>query len=393
VSIVVAIQARAGSTRLPGKVLMDLGGRPMLAYQLTRLAPLREHVDAVVVATSDLPRDDAVAAVATDAGATVVRGPEADVLGRFGALLAAAPADTIVRLTGDCPLADPALVLEVVARHHESGADYTSNVFPRTFPRGLDVEVVRRSALECALAEASEPAEREHVMPFLYRRPDRFVLAAVESGGDFGHARWVVDTAADLDAVREMVQHFAPRVHMSWREILAAFPVGTVPVPDGTGLTLRRAGAADRDYLFDLRNDPECIRTSGTGRAVGRAEHDEWFDRVISSPSSRLSIIDDRSGVVGQIRIDVHDGLGDVSIAVGPEHRGRGLATRALAALQDSLRGDPQVVGLRALIRSDHGISRSVFTARGFVTVGEQEGMIVQEWLQVDSPDRRGQEG
>ena len=130
------IQARTGSTRLPGKVLQDLGGRPLLRFMLDRLADL--HVDQLVVATSTLDRDDAVVEVAFDAGCQVVRGSEADVLERFTDALAVFPADHVVRLTADCPLADPVLIEAVLARHLDRGADYTSNVFPRTFPRGLD---------------------------------------------------------------------------------------------------------------------------------------------------------------------------------------------------------------------------------------------------------------
>ncbi len=175
-STLCVIQARTGSTRLPGKVLQDLGGRPLLRFMLDRLADLR--VDELVIATSTLDRDDAVVDIAFDAGrpgrarlrarrARPVRGQRVD----------AYPADHVIRLTADCPLADPVLIEAVIARHLDRGADYTSNVFPRTFPRGLDCEVMTAAALRAAHAEATDPAEREHVTPFLYRRPERFALA------------------------------------------------------------------------------------------------------------------------------------------------------------------------------------------------------------------------
>ncbi len=274
-TVLVVIQARTGSTRLPGKVLEDLAGRPLLRYQLDRLG--RDLP--IVVATSDRPRDDAVAAVATAAGVDVVRGPEEDVLGRFGRVLDAYRADTIVRLTADCPFSDPALVGAVVDAHHARGDDYTSNVLPRTFPRGLDVEVVRAGALLLALERSDDPFEREHVLPYLYRRPGEFRLGTVRSGGDLGHARWVVDTAADLATVRAMAGHFAPRVDMGWRELLAAFPIGSPPTSGPVRIRLARED--DCDFLFALRNDPEVVRTSGTGRAVGRHEHEDWFARVV----------------------------------------------------------------------------------------------------------------
>src|SRR5205823_13375067 len=171
------VQARMGSTRLPGKVLADLGGRPMLQFMLERLRRL--PVSELVVATSTEPGDDAVAALGATLGVRVVRGPEHDVLARFEQALEAHPAEHVVRLTGDCPLADPEVIVATLELHHERHADYTSNVIPRTFPKGLDVEVARAEALRVAAAEAEDPAEREHVMPFLYRHPERFRLATL----------------------------------------------------------------------------------------------------------------------------------------------------------------------------------------------------------------------
>ena len=152
------IQARMGSTRLPGKVLADLGGRPMLAFMLARVAPLvGRGVEEVVVATSDGAIDEPVAEVARAAGVAAVRGSEHDVLGRYLLALEDHPADTVVRLTADCPLTDPALVSEVLALHRRAGADYTSNTLIRTFPDGLDVEVMAAAALRTAAAEARRP--------------------------------------------------------------------------------------------------------------------------------------------------------------------------------------------------------------------------------------------
>ena len=213
------VQARTGSTRLPGKVLEDLGGRPLLRFMLDRLADLR--VDELVVATSTLARDDAVADVAHDAGRQVVRGSESDVLDRFATALDAHPADHVIRLTADCPLADPVLVEAVLARHLDRGADYTSNVFPRTFPRGLDCEVMTAAALRTAHAEAADAVEREHVTPFLYRRPERFQLANMRNDVALGRESWTVDTRADLEFVRTIVaatNRGSDDDSFSWRE-------------------------------------------------------------------------------------------------------------------------------------------------------------------------------
>jgi spore coat polysaccharide biosynthesis protein SpsF len=218
--LVVAIQARTGSSRAPRKVLADLAGRPMLRFQLDRLRTLDcEHL---VVATSDLPADDPVAELAAHAGVAVVRGSEADVLGRFGAVLEQYDPVTVVRLTGDCPFTDPSIVTDVVALHHRAAADYTSNVHPRSFPKGLDVEVVRAGALAEAVAEATDPYEREHVTPFLYRHPERYAMANLDSGQALGELRWTVDTPEDLAHVRELAALVDDPVAASWIDLLTA---------------------------------------------------------------------------------------------------------------------------------------------------------------------------
>lgn len=221
------VQARMGSTRLPGKVLADLGGRPVLQLMLERLA--RAHVDHLVVATSDLPGDDPVADLAGRLGVDVVRGPEADVLARFLVALDRFPADDVVRLTADCPLADPLIVDSAIGLHRRTGGDYTSNTLERTFPDGLDVEVVRSEALRQAGAEAVDPAEREHVTPFVYRRPSRFALASLEADERLGHERWTLDTPDDLARLREIVARLDDPVCAGWHDVLVVAGVVAGP--------------------------------------------------------------------------------------------------------------------------------------------------------------------
>lgn len=239
-SVVVAIQARTGSTRLPGKVLAELAGRPMLRLQLDRLASLASGP--VVVATSTEPGDDAVAELGAAAGVDVVRGPEADVLGRFAAVIERYQPDVLVRLTGDCPLTDPRIVERVVSEHLAQDADYTSNVFPRSYPKGLDVEVVRAEALLEAAERADGPGEREHVTPYLYRRPERFRMANVTSGLDLGQEWWVVDTPDDLASVQRIVAQLDDPVGAGWLDIHSQ--VGTQVQPSHGEIHLEVLGSS-----------------------------------------------------------------------------------------------------------------------------------------------------
>lgn len=197
------LQARMSSTRLPGKVLADLAGAPMILRQIERLGRAR-RLDRIVVATSDQASDEVLAARLAQAGVPVFRGALDDVLGRFiGAIEAFGADGAVVRLTADCPLADPELIDATLDLHARSDAEYTSNTpARRSYPKGLDVEVFEASALRTAAAQTTDPYDREHVTPFLYRHPERFRIAGLEQAADEGEVRWTVDRPDDLQFVR-----------------------------------------------------------------------------------------------------------------------------------------------------------------------------------------------
>lgn len=236
----VVIQARMGSSRLPGKVAEVIGGLPALVLQVRRLAPSRLPV---VVATSDLDRDDRVAALAAQAGVEVVRGSEIDVLERFASAARLLGTEHVVRLTGDCPLTDPAVVLDAVRLHLDAKADYTSNVLPRTYPKGLDVEVVRSDVLFAADVEAVEPPDREHVLPFVYRRPERFRLANLVTASDHSHERWTLDTHEDLERIRSLMADEPDATGVALADLLRLH--GTAPPRLAGSFRLRVATEAD----------------------------------------------------------------------------------------------------------------------------------------------------
>ena len=222
-SALAVVQARVSSTRLPGKVLAEVGGEPMLALELRRLRGAR-RLDDIVVATSTRADDDPVAELATGLGVRLHRGPLEDVLGRFAG--AAAEHDGIVvRITGDCPLIDPAVV-DAVVDLLEAAPDavYASNVEPRrTFPHGLDVEALRAATLAQLDREVTDPELREHVTLAARRDPDRYPAVAVENDEDLSHLRWTVDLPADLEFVRAVADRLGTDRHVAgWRDILAA---------------------------------------------------------------------------------------------------------------------------------------------------------------------------
>lgn len=202
---VIIVQARMTSTRLPGKVLMDLAGRPMLAQQLARLRLCR-RADEVMIATTVNATDDPVAALARAEGLRCHRGSEADVLSRYAGAAAMSEAGIVVRITADCPLIDAEETDRVIAELEDHpGTDYASNVIERTFPRGLDAEAMTRRALDLMDRDAVSPAAREHVTQYLLaERPDRFSIRSVKDAEDNSDLRWTVDTAEDLAMARAL---------------------------------------------------------------------------------------------------------------------------------------------------------------------------------------------
>jgi glutamate-1-semialdehyde-2,1-aminomutase len=220
-NIVAIVQARMGSSRLPGKVLADIAGETMLGRVVERLQRSRT-VDHVVVATSDSAADDAVEQFCQHKHCAVFRGSEANVLDRYYRTAKAFRADAIVRVTADCPLIDPEVIDRVVAAYLTGDCDYASNTLVCTYPDGLDAEVFSSTALEVAWYEARRETDREHVTPYL-RSSGRFRLRNVECelGRSLHHLRWTVDEPGDLEFARAIYARLGARSDFSWREVLS----------------------------------------------------------------------------------------------------------------------------------------------------------------------------
>jgi spore coat polysaccharide biosynthesis protein SpsF len=220
---VAIIQARMTSTRLPGKVLSLVAGRPMLAQQLERLRGCRQ-VDELLVATTTNSADDPVAALARKEGVGCFRGEEHDVLGRYLGAARWAGADVVIRITADCPLIDSAVADRVVETLLNEGApcDYASNTLHRSYPRGLDVEVFWMDVLQRMARLATSSTAREHVTWFLHReRPDLFLLHDVIDSVDNSDLRWTVDEPEDLELVRRLfVRAHLPDRQISYQELV-----------------------------------------------------------------------------------------------------------------------------------------------------------------------------
>jgi spore coat polysaccharide biosynthesis protein SpsF len=244
------IQARMGSSRLPGKTLANIHGKPMLQWLLERVKAVT-LIDEIVVATTIDPSDDELAAwLATVPNISCFRGHPYDVLDRFYQASRGLNVDVIVRLTGDDPLKDPVLISQAISVLLENPTiDYASTFIKPTFPEGLDCEVMRTSVLERAHREAILPSEREHVTPYIWKNPQIFSTYSIEQANDHSKWRWTVDKPADLEFVRAVYGHFLNRALVSYEELVSFLHAHPEIVAINAG-TIRQEG-----YLKSLSKE------------------------------------------------------------------------------------------------------------------------------------------
>jgi glutamate-1-semialdehyde 2,1-aminomutase len=216
--IVAVIQARMGSTRFPGKVMKLICGVPMINMLLDRLSHSQE-VDEIIVATTNKPDDIALKEYVSKLGYPCFAGSENDLIERYLQAAQLLNADVIVRITGDCPFVDPALVDKVILRFKEESADYASNISPATYPDGLDVEVFTLQALQRAYYETDVVFDREHVTPYI-RNSGKFKQISVLNDKDLSHLRWTVDEECDFHVVSKVFEYFKPNIYFGWKDIL-----------------------------------------------------------------------------------------------------------------------------------------------------------------------------
>ena len=224
--VITIIQARMQASRLPGKVLKDLGGRPMLGWVVARASRAKLVVDTIVATTVE-PADDVIAEYCEHEKIPFTRGSMHDVLDRYYQTARLFEGDVIVRITADCPLIDPAEIDRVaeIFLAADPPLDFAANRLPmsRTVPIGLDTEICTFDALKTAWREAKEDHQREPVMHYFYENDQRFNISHITHEPDYGHLRWTVDSPEDLILVRQVVAHFDGRDDFTWGEILALF--------------------------------------------------------------------------------------------------------------------------------------------------------------------------
>ncbi|MEM2679660.1 MAG: glycosyltransferase family protein [Candidatus Hadarchaeales archaeon] len=249
---VAIIQARVGSTRLPGKVLKEICGKPMLWYVIERVKRAR-LINEIVVATTTNAEDDEIVKIAEQCRVKTFRGSEDDVLDRYYRAAKEFKADVVVRITADCPLIDPEIVDKTVEFFLKGDFDYVSNTVRPTFPDGLDVEVFSFDALKKAWENATKLSEREHVTPYIRKHPEKFKIGSFEAEHDLSHLRWTVDREEDLRFVREVYERIGKEIfHMQdVLELLREHPELA---------EINRGIKRNEGYEKSLREDREIVK-------------------------------------------------------------------------------------------------------------------------------------
>jgi spore coat polysaccharide biosynthesis protein SpsF (cytidylyltransferase family)/GNAT superfamily N-acetyltransferase len=372
--VVALVQARMGSTRLPGKVMADLDGRPLIDWMLER-AGRAASLDAVWLATSDRAENEPLVRHVAERGNHVFRGDENDVLGRFTAAAREAGADVIVRLTADCPLIDPGVIDAAVRLFASGGFDYLSNAMQRSYPDGLDVEVFSRGALDRADREATSPFHREHVTPYLRTgflpgvSTGDFNVGHLLAPADFGHLRWTVDTPEDLARVRAMVRLLP--ADFGWMDVLALLTrrpelLGQA-VEQRKPVRLRPAVKADCRLLLDWVNSPSSLANKlATAAPILPAEHEAWLNGKLGNPHAMIWIGEAEGRPAGQVRLDRNGDALDVDIYVDPVYRGQGVGLAMLEAAHGEAAFRWPGLPLRARIKPGNWPSRRLFARAGF---------------------------
>jgi spore coat polysaccharide biosynthesis protein SpsF (cytidylyltransferase family)/RimJ/RimL family protein N-acetyltransferase len=372
------VQARMTSSRLPGKVLSDICGKPSLQRMLERIN-MASSIDKVVVATTINASDDLIVELCERLKVDIFRGDEDDVLGRFCGAAEVAEAEIVIRLTADCPMIDPDVIDEVVSAFSIYNHDYLSNTIDRTYPDGLDIEVMSIDVLREAHKKAVAPFLREHVTPYISgRRPDLgagdFRVGQIRFVADFSHIRWTLDTKEDLQRIRSLVSKLPEDYR--W---LQALSIATQE-PDLLGnmidgqttevLSLRLAVASDVKLLFEWVNTPSSLKNKEkSSTPIEWSAHQNWFNKRLNNPNVRIWIVERNKQAIGQVRVEYDNNKLLIDIFIDSLFKGNDYGLKALKLLIKQCQVTYPGVPLHAIIKNENYPSLNLFRRADFQEV------------------------
>jgi len=381
------IQARMGSSRLPGKVLKEINSKPMVLQVIERLKKSKK-IDNIVLVIPDTKENDILESFCLENRINYFRGSEADVLSRYYGAAEKFNSDVIVRITSDCPLIDPEVVDWVIEKHLSSGADYTSNVFKRTFPRGFDTEVFNFEVLKKAYQETKESYQREHVTPYIWQNPEIFRIESVEASAELNYPefRLTVDTEKDLELIRRIFDYLPDPGIKKVIGLLKEKPElvklnSNVKQKDfKDSISLRRASFSDIEFLWYLRNRPETQKYSHQRKGVDFSHHIEWIMPIILGISPKiLFVIERNKKPIGQVRFDfIEKEKLKISISILKEFQGRGIGKESLSlAIKEIGKEAKEII---AEIYEENIPSLKLFEKLGFKFKKRKDNLLTYVW-------------
>ena len=372
------VQARMTSSRLPGKVLSDICGKPSLQRMLERIN-MASSIDKVVVATTINASDNLIVELCEKLKVDIFRGDEDDVLGRFCGAAEVAEAEIVIRLTADCPMIDPDVIDEVVSAFSIYNHDYLSNTIDRTYPDGLDIEVMSVDALRDAHKKAVAPFLREHVTPYISgRRPDLgagdFRVGQIRFVADFSHIRWTLDTKEDLQRIRSLVSKLPEDYR--WLQALSIAtrePDLLRNMIDGQTtevLSLRLAVASDVKLLFEWVNTPSSLKNKEKSSApIEWSDHQNWLNKRLNNPNVRIWIVERNKQAIGQVRVEYDNNKLLIDIFIDSLFKGNDYGLKALKLLIKQCQATYPGVPLHAIIKNENYPSLNLFRRADFQEV------------------------
>lgn len=385
--IAIIIQARLAAKRLPGKVLKKINGKPLLEILISRLRYCKT-VKNIIIATTENPKDKKIVALAKKLKIPVFWGSENDVLDRYYRAASKFKAKDIVRITGDCPLIDPAIIDKVVSvyKKNKKDIDYVSNVHPPTFPDGMDVEVFSFEALRKSWKKATLRSEREHVTSYIVNHPKIFRTKNVSYKKNFSNLRLTIDNKEDLILAKNLFNILKNNKRFGLEDILNIWRTnpniffinqhyrrneGYIKSleTDLNNLNIRKATYKDLKFIFDLRNEEMVRLKSFNNKPICLKEHRQWFKKNLTDNSSIIYIIDIKNLPIAQVRFDfIKEKEAEINIAVIKDFRNKGYGTEVLKKSSNNfLEEFPQIKTIYAFIKPDNKASLRSFEKAGFL--------------------------
>lgn len=387
--VVCIVQARVGSTRLPGKVLKKICGKTVLEHDIDRLKRIK-NIDEIIIATTTLEKDNAIVKECQRLGVKCFRGSEEDVLSRYYYAAKENNADVVVRVTSDCPLIDPEVSEKIIQYYldNKDKYDYVSNTIERTYPRGLDTEVFSFSALEKAFNEAISKRDKEHVTPYIWDNANVFRLAQYKNIKDYSNLRWTLDTEEDYRLISSIYEKFRNKKYFSMHEILK-FLEGNPKIKEinknveqkkiDDNLCLILANESHCDLIYEWVNDDEVRKNSFNNNKITYEEHVKWYFNKLKDFNCYMYLLTKSDKNIGIVRIEKKENENLISYSIAKEYRGKGYGYKLLSRVEKELMKKYKDIVLTSYVKKENISSINIFKKLNYKIVKNDYDKIVFE--------------